>query len=101
MSLLEAMAAGCAVVASRVGGIPDVLEDGSNGLLVPASDPTALAAAIARVLANPALAARLGANARATVACSHAPAVAVQRIGRIYSSLGVEPALAQPQGIPA
>jgi glycosyltransferase involved in cell wall biosynthesis len=101
MSLLEAMAAGCPVVATRVGGIPDVVDDGANGLLVPAGDPTALAAAIARLLAHPALGGRLARNARATVARNHAPAVAVQRIGRIYSSLGVEPAVAQPQGIPA
>ena len=101
MALLEAMAAGCAVVATSVGGIPDVIDDRRKGLLVPAGDPTALAAAMARVLADPGFAARLGEEARAAVARAHSPAVAAQRIGRIYSSLGVDPAAAHPQGIPA
>ena len=65
--LLEAMGAGRAVVASRVAGVPDVVDDGVHGLLVPERDPAALAAAIQRLLADPALAARLGAAARARV----------------------------------
>jgi glycosyltransferase involved in cell wall biosynthesis len=50
MSLLEAMAAGVPVVASRVGGVPEVLRPGIDGLLVPPGDPPALAAAVARVV---------------------------------------------------
>ncbi len=46
VSLIEAMAAGRAVVATRVGGVPDIIEDGLTGLLTPASDPAALADAI-------------------------------------------------------
>jgi glycosyltransferase involved in cell wall biosynthesis len=88
MSLLEAMAAGCPVVASRVGGIPDVVRDGVNGLLVPAGDSRALAAALARLLSEHDLGRRLGRAGRMSVACSHAPAAAVERIGRIYSGLG-------------
>lgn len=65
--LLEAMGAGRAVVASRVAGVPDVVDDGVHGLTVPERDPQALAAAICRLLADPALAARLGAAARARV----------------------------------
>ena len=89
MSLLEAMAAGCAVVASRVGGIPDVVSDGDNGLLVEPGDTEALAAAIARLAADPALAQRLGERARATIAARFTPEPALQRLGQIYSSLGV------------
>jgi glycosyltransferase involved in cell wall biosynthesis len=98
MSLLEAMAAGCAVVASRVGGIPDVVRDGTNGLLVRAGDPTALAAALVRLLANRPLASRLARAGRDTVARRHSPAVAVDRIGHIYSELGVIPAGREQEG---
>jgi glycogen(starch) synthase len=62
--LLEAMWAGLPIVASRTGGIPDVIEDGSNGLLVPPGDPEALARAIDRLFADRALAHRLSAEAR-------------------------------------
>lgn len=63
-ALLEALAAGAAVVASRVAGIPDVVEDGVNGLLVPPGDGTALAAAIARLAQDAPLRARLAEEAR-------------------------------------
>jgi len=61
--VLEAITRGRAVVASRVGGIPDVIEEGANGLLVPPGDATALAGALERVLSDRALAERLGAAA--------------------------------------
>lgn len=58
--LLEALAQGTPVVASRVGGIPEVVEEGQAGLLVPPRSPTELAAAMRRVWDDPALAQRLG-----------------------------------------
>lgn len=57
---LEAMAAGKAVVATRVGGVAEVVQDGATGLLVPPDDAPALAADLARLLADPALATALG-----------------------------------------
>jgi glycosyltransferase involved in cell wall biosynthesis len=66
--LLEALAAGKPVVASRVAGIPDVVTDGVNGLLVPPGDPAALAAALHRLGGDAALRARLGEAARRTAA---------------------------------
>jgi glycogen(starch) synthase len=62
--LIEAMQCGLPVVASRVGGIPEAVEDGVTGLLVEPGEPRALATAIDAVLGDRELAARLGANAR-------------------------------------
>jgi glycosyltransferase involved in cell wall biosynthesis len=64
-AMLEAMANGRAVVATRVGGVPDVVTDGEDGLLVPAGDPERLAQAACRLLDDPALRERLGEAARA------------------------------------
>ena len=58
--LVEAFCRGRGVVGSRVGGIPDVVTDGENGLLVEPGDPAALADALVRVLADPELAGRFG-----------------------------------------
>jgi glycosyltransferase involved in cell wall biosynthesis len=55
------------VVASRVGGIPDLVTDGENGLLVPPGDESALAEALVRVLSDRALGERLGAAGRISV----------------------------------
>lgn len=62
--LLEAMGAARPIVAARVAGVPDVIEDGVHGLIVPERDAGALAAAIARLITDRALAERLGAAAR-------------------------------------
>jgi glycosyltransferase involved in cell wall biosynthesis len=64
LSLVEGMAAGCAVVGSDVAGIRELIADGVTGLKVTPHQPTALAEALARLLSNPPLAARLGAAAR-------------------------------------
>jgi glycosyltransferase involved in cell wall biosynthesis len=63
-TLLEALASGCAVVASDLAGVRLVLSDGREGLIVPEGDSAALAAAVERLLDDPALRARLGAAAR-------------------------------------
>lgn len=63
IALLEAMAAAKPIVATRVGGIPEIIEDHRTGILVPPRDPGALADALAHVLRKPVLAAELGARA--------------------------------------
>jgi glycosyltransferase involved in cell wall biosynthesis len=53
LAMIEAMAAGCPVVATSVGGIPDVIADSNGGIVVPAKNPHALAAAIIEILSDP------------------------------------------------
>lgn len=65
--VVEAFCRGRGVVGSRVGGIPDLVEDGRTGVLVEAGDAAALAGALVRVLSDRALAARLGEAARVAV----------------------------------
>jgi glycosyltransferase involved in cell wall biosynthesis len=65
VSVLEAMAAGLPIVASRVGGVPEQIADGESGLLVEPGDPDELAAALARLTHDADLRHRLGAAARA------------------------------------
>lgn len=70
LAVLEAAAAGCAVVASGVGGIPGVITGGVHGLLVPPADVTALARAVAALVRDPALARRLArAGCERVVSC--------------------------------
>jgi len=84
---LEAMACGAAVVASRVGGIPEVVDDGVTGLLVSPDDPPALAAAMNELLADPARGAAMGRAGRDRAVSEFGwPAVARQT-ARLYESL--------------
>jgi len=67
MALLEAMASGLPVVATNVGGTPELIQDGCGGLLVPESDPKALSAAIAHLAGRPECRNRMGAFNRSRV----------------------------------
>jgi glycosyltransferase involved in cell wall biosynthesis len=81
--LFEAMSAGCAVVATHVGGIPEVATDGQSALLVPPHDSAALEVAIRRVLLDDALRLRLGKAAR-TAMESFTPQQYTERLLGIY-----------------
>jgi glycosyltransferase involved in cell wall biosynthesis len=83
MTLLEAMAMGKAIVATRVGGIPDVIMDGREGLLVPPGDVAALASALRRVITDAPLRRGLGDRARETLLARYD----VGRTARAYESL--------------
>lgn len=85
--LLEAMAAGRPVVASRVGGIPEVVVDEETGLLVPPEDPRALAAALERLLADPALARRMGEAGRQRVAALFSARRMAEQTAALYEEL--------------
>lgn len=65
--ILEAIAAGAVPVASNVGGIPEIIQDEVNGLLVPPDNPEALASAVIRLLKNPDLMEKLRSNGRLTL----------------------------------
>jgi len=67
VALTEAMAAGITVVSTPVSGIPELIDDGVNGFLVPPEDPAALADLLARLLASPEARAKVAAEARRTV----------------------------------
>ncbi|MDE3175697.1 MAG: glycosyltransferase [Pseudomonadota bacterium] len=69
-SCIEALAAGCAIVASDTAPVRDVIVDGENGVLTPFHDPSALANAVGALLADPARRARLSARARETAAAA-------------------------------
>ena len=86
MALLEAMAYGMAIVATRAGGIPELVEDEVTGLLVEPGNPEALAAALGRLAADPELRQRLAGAARERAEALDADEVAA-RLGRIYDSL--------------
>jgi glycosyltransferase involved in cell wall biosynthesis len=81
---LEAMACGKPLVASAVGGIPEMVKDGETGLLVPPSDPSALAGAICRLLGDERLRARLGASARKSMLADYEPSVIARRMVELY-----------------
>lgn len=91
MALLEAMSWGVPVIASPVGGIPQVIREGVNGLLVPAGEVAGLASALTRLLAEPAYAERLGTAGRATIESQFALDAALARLGKLYAQLGVAP----------
>jgi glycosyltransferase involved in cell wall biosynthesis len=84
ISILEAMARRKPVVASAVGGIPEVLTDGHDGLLVPPADPDALAEACIRLACSPSERARLGEAGRATVEARFSLDAMVRQIEAVY-----------------
>ena len=87
VALIEALAAGRPVVATMVGGVPDVIQDGDTGLLVPPGDTDALAAALGRMAREPALRGRLAAAGRRSVADRFGRQRLVQDIDALYRRL--------------
>ena len=89
LALLEAMFAGRAIVASAVGGIPEVITDGREGLLVPPNDPGALAAALRRLLDDRALRIRLGRAAQVRAAEQFTVGAMADAYERLYYGIEV------------
>jgi glycosyltransferase involved in cell wall biosynthesis len=88
---LEAMASGTPVIASRVGGLAEIVEDGRTGYLVPPGDVAALRTRILEVLGDPAAASRLGSNARDRVVAEFTWDRCAQRCLEAYRQLLVLP----------
>jgi glycosyltransferase involved in cell wall biosynthesis len=87
LSVLEYMETARPIVATRVGGLPELIEDGVHGVLVAPRDPAALAGAIAGLLGDPAAAAALGARARERSEREFDPAAVVRRLEALYDEL--------------
>ncbi|WBS04480.1 glycosyltransferase family 4 protein [Pseudoduganella sp. SL102] len=87
MAMLEAMAAGLPVVVTPVGGIPEAIVHGDNGMLVPPGQPAELAAVLGEVLRNKELRNRLGARARQTIETRFGTAVVLDQLSHLYDEL--------------
>ncbi len=85
VAIIEAMAAGRPVIATRVGGVPDVVDDGETGLLVAPGDAEGLAAAMARLAADPAARCRMGGLGRQRAAAAFGHERLVDDIERLYA----------------
>ncbi|HEU5416282.1 MAG TPA: glycogen synthase [Streptosporangiaceae bacterium] len=95
---LEAMACSAAVVASAVGGIPEVVDDGRTGLLVPPDDPAALAGALNELVTDPARAAAMGAAGRRRAIAEFAWATIAAQTAGLYARLATRAPAAAPAG---
>jgi len=87
LSVLEYMAAGKPVVSTRVGGVPELVEDGVQGLLVEPRDPAALAKAVAELLRDPERAERLGAQGRERQLREYSLDAMVRHVEELYEEL--------------
>ena len=85
-AVLQSFAYARAVVGTAVGALPDVIEDGRTGLIVPSNEPHALAAALSRLVADRDEAGRMGATARLVVLERHAPQRYLAGVEAVYAA---------------
>lgn len=91
LSAMEYMEAALPVVATRVGGVPDIVVDGETGFLAPPRDPVAIASAVTRLLAEPDLARRMGEAGRRRRRAEFDLSVTVRRVEQLYEELYAAP----------
>jgi glycosyltransferase involved in cell wall biosynthesis len=84
MTILESYALEVPVVVTAMGGMPELVEDRTDGLVVPHDDPAALAAALSELAADPARSVAMGAKGRARLAAEFAPGLHLERLERAY-----------------
>jgi glycosyltransferase involved in cell wall biosynthesis len=87
VTIIEAMAAGLPVVSTNVGGVPEIIDDGDTGLLAPAGDGPAIAAALVRLSQDAALRTRLAERGRERAASRFSEQQMMQRYDRLYAEL--------------
>jgi glycosyltransferase involved in cell wall biosynthesis len=85
ITVLEAFAVGVPVVASGLGGLPELIDDGGDGILVPPDEPGVLAEALTSLTADPSRAFEMGKAARVKVVDRHAPESHLERIHAVYA----------------
>jgi len=85
--IIEAMAVGTPVIATAVGGVPEIIEHEKNGILVPPRDPATLAESTISLLEDPKNRARIGEQERATVNAKYTPEVVGPKVLEIYNSI--------------
>lgn len=87
LSLAEAMAAGVPAVAARVGGVPEMVEDGATGLLVDSRDSEGFAKALVEVLSDPKRAAAMGRRAKQAAGARHRASEVARRTAEVYREI--------------
>ncbi|MFX0203716.1 MAG: glycosyltransferase family 4 protein, partial [Candidatus Hodarchaeota archaeon] len=87
LSILEAMSSGASVVASNVGGNPEIIESGKNGILVPASDHKTLAESIISLIENENLNKKIGKEARRTVEKKFSSKKCAEETANVYEKV--------------
>jgi len=90
-ALLEAMAAGKAIVVARVGGVVDVIEDGVDGILIDARDAEGMAREIVRLLRDRPLRGLMGSRAREKIRARYSAGSALAKLSRLYQAAGAVP----------
>ncbi|HVP61556.1 MAG TPA: N-acetyl-alpha-D-glucosaminyl L-malate synthase BshA [Myxococcaceae bacterium] len=99
LAALESLASGVPVVASDVGGVPEVVAHGETGWLVPARDPAAMAGAVLGLLADPARRVAMGRAARAAALARFQPAPLVARVEALYQEVVARPVAGSASGV--
>ena len=87
LTILEGMSCGLPIIATNVGGIPEQVQDGENGILVPVKHPEEIAEAALKLNADPELAARMGVNARKTVLKKYTKDIVLKQYVEVYENL--------------
>jgi glycosyltransferase involved in cell wall biosynthesis len=86
--IIEGMAAGKPIVATNGGGVPEIVEDGTTGILVPMGDAPAMAEAICRMLADPGKAREMGRRGRQRVESHFTLERTARRVEDVYREIG-------------